>query len=210
MEAYSSLNFNPSTEPSSQSFGILPNICAPGAAWVMPYHANGSSTPTFVVNTMYLVPIYPGKACTLSNLAYEITTQGTGTGTQVMRAGIYESSTTTMRPTGSPLVDFGTTDLEATVGIKNWDITNQDLSPKLYWFASVKQTSGTQTTVSVIRFIALPVMNTAYCTDTNATPATVSTTNLAYTQTSVSGALPTIGTLTGTQASVPSILFKFL
>lgn len=107
------------------------------------------------------------------------------------------------------MVDFGTVDLEATTGIKLWNITDQDLDPKLYWLASVKQTSGSVTTQSQIYFIGQTTFNSVYCTDTSATPATFATNILGYYQDSVTGALPSIGTLVGHQGTVPLIQLRF-
>lgn len=188
--------------------GLACNIACPGPAWFWPYHANGAGAVQPVVNTMYLTPLYPGKRCTLTNLAYEITTQGTGSGTQVLRAGIYDASTSDGRPTGAPIVDFGTVDLEATIGVKNWDITDQVLDAKLYWFGSVKQTSGTQSAISAIKFIGGNTYSCIYTCDTASTPG-MSTNFLGYLHTGVTGALPTISSLTGHQGTQPLILFKF-
>jgi hypothetical protein len=193
---------------TSDSAGLACNIVCPGPAWHWPYHANTGTGAAPTISTMYLTPLFPGKRCTLTNLAYEITTQGTGTGTQLLRAGIYEADTSNGRPTGAALVDFGTVDLEATTGVKNWDITDQVLDAKLYWFGSVKQTSGSQSTASQIKFIGGNAAACIYTCDTASTPG-MSTNFLGYLHTGVTGALPTISSLTGHQGTQPLVLFKF-
>lgn len=210
MEAYSSINYNEGAGPTSQLFGMAPNIVTPGPAWHWIYHPNGAAATAPTVSTMYLSPIFPGRPCTLTNLSYQITTQGTGSGTQVFRAGIYAADSTTGRPTGDALADFGTENLEATTGIKVWDITNFAMDPKLYWFGCVKQTSGTQSTVSAIRFMFQNSMNTIFmASETVTTPTNLDTNALGFQQTGVTGSLPTIDTLVSYQGAVPCVLFKF-
>lgn len=211
MEAYSSVNYNSGAGPTSQQFGLTPNIATPGPNWHWTYHPNGSGALSMTAGTIFFSPLFPGRPCTLTTLAYQISTQGTGTGTQLFRAGIYESSSSTGRPTGSPLIDFGTQDLEATTGIKVWNVTNVDLDPKLYWFASVKQTSGGQSTAGAPLGIFQNSTNAFFAaTDTASTPTTLATGALSFQQTgATSGTLPSIGTLTAYQGSVPCVLFKF-
>lgn len=208
MEVYSNINASAGGAFTSDSAGLACNIVCPGPAWHWPYHANTGTGGLPTVSTMYLTPLFPGKRCTLANLAYEITTQGSGTGTQVLRAGIYDASTSDGRPTGAPLVDFGTQDLEATTGVKNWDITNQDLEARLYWFGAVKQTAGSVTTQSQIKMIGGNASACVYTCDTASTPG-MSTNFLGYLHTGVTGALPTISSLSGHQGTQPLILFKF-
>lgn len=193
---------------TTDSIGFVPNIVAPAPGWHWPYHANTGTGALPTVSTMYLTPLFPGRRCTLTNLAYEITTQGAGTGTQSFRAGIYAADTTNGRPTGAAIVDFGTVDLEATTGVKDWNITDQVLESRLYWFGSVKQTAGSVTTQSQIKMIGSNAAACVYTIDTAATPG-MSTNFLGYLHTGVTGALPTISSLTGHQGTQPLVLFKF-
>ena len=162
---------------------------------------------------MFLNPLFPAKACTLDRIAYEITTQGvSASGTDRMRFGIYNSDNSTGRPTGAPLIDLSDVDLEATTGVKVFDCTNQALDSKLYWFAAVRQTTGSIGTAAVVRHASLPVLSMNFVTDTQTTP-TIGTANpggMMFTQSSVTGALPSIGSLTMSIAAAPVTLYKFL
>lgn len=146
---------------------------------------------------MYLMPLWPSKAVTIKQIAFEITTQGISvSGTDLLRFGIYNSSTGGV-PSGAALIDWGTSDLEAVAGVKVVNVTDQALDPVLYWLAVVRQTTGSIGTAAQVRR-QLPHMDNSYfMRQTGATPAigTDGATGGYYLQTSVTGALPSIGTI---------------
>lgn len=153
-----------------------------------------AASPT--AGEMYLIPLWPSKAVTIKQIAFEITTQGvSASGTDVLRFGVYNSSTGGV-PSGAALIDWGTSDLEATTGVKVVNVTDQALDPKLYWLAVVRQTTGSIGTAGQVRR-QLPHMNNSFLMRQTSGPTigTDGATGGYYLQTSVTGALPSIGTI---------------
>lgn len=187
-------------------------ISHPSNAWHKAGQAGTVSAGTPAEGTMFLTPFWPGRACTITQLAYEITVQGSSAdGTDEMRAGIYATDDATGLPSGAPVVDFGTTDLEATSGVVVWNVTDQALAPKLYWLARVRQTSGVIVTAAQLRQQIGDNANYRVVKDTASTPSigTGAGGYGVYSQTGVTGALPSIGTLTMGNFASPVLLMQF-
>lgn len=189
----------------------------PGSAlrWFKPGQSGTVSAATPTDGTMYLMPLWPNRTAQLQQLAFEITTQGvSASGTDVMRFGIYSAGSDSDpaalngRPTGAALIDFGTSDLEAAAGVKVFDVSNITLAPKLYWLAVVRQTSGSIGVAAQVRSQVGAQMNIGMLGQTASTPL-IGTDAASYgylTQTGVTGALPTIGTLVESSGAAPVVL----
>lgn len=191
----------------------LPANCFPfsgGVTHVCPRQGStAAGTPS--AGDMSLIPMALSRSGTIHQLFFEITTQGvSASGTDVIRFGVYNSDDTTMRPTGAAVVDFGTSDLEATVGVKTFNVTNTALGPRLYWFAIVRQTTGSISTAAQVRRQSPSHECYKYLSEITV-PAIGSTGGLgtSYVQTGVTGALPTIGTLTYDTGNPPSVLVEW-
>lgn len=151
------------------------------------------SSKSATQDTMFLIPSYLLVGATLSSLAFEVSG---AIALAVVRLGIYGSDAT-MLPTGAPIADYGTT-LAATTGTKTAAVSTA-LAPGLYWIAVVGQTVA-----PTLRFSAGQSPWVANATFPSGSGVGW---NNAFAQTGVSGALPTIGTITDSDA--PLIGLKF-
>lgn len=151
------------------------------------------SSKAATLNTMFLTPVYLLIGATLTSIAFEVSGN---VATALARLGIYGSSAS-MLPTGSPLADYGTT--TADTAVTKTVAVSTVLTPGLYWIAIVGQTAA-----PTLRFSA------------GQSPWVASATfpagsgvgwNNAYSQTGVTGALPSIGTIADSDA--PLIGLKF-
>lgn len=103
------------------------------------------------VNDVYYCPFWGKRGLTIDQLAYEITTQGvSASGTDEMRFGVYASHVDTGMP-DALVVDFGKIDLEATIGVKTFDVTNTAMPPGLLWMAACRQQTGSIGTPGQVR-----------------------------------------------------------
>lgn len=137
-------------------------------------------------NTMLLTPIWLA-AGTLDQLICEVTTQGASSNT--IRMGLYADSGNG-RPTGAALVDGGTVSTTASTGNKTVSINTAISSSGWYWFALVSQT-GTAAQIRIISTVMMDVHPTSSFGGAFGE-------NNGWQQTSVTGALPTIGSLSST------------
>lgn len=179
------------------------------AAWYqLPYHGTRSvATPT--AGDCYYVPMYMNRL-TIDKIAAEITTQGvSASGTDVLRVGLYNASSTTGLPSGSPVIDFGTIDLEGAAAVTVLNVTNTALTPGLYWFAIVRQTTGTVGTPAVLRLSAFVNANASLIYQTGVTPTLgAGAREYCLKETGVNGALSTPGTMVASSDQVPVILYQ--
>lgn len=151
------------------------------------------SSKTATLNAMYLMPFVLLSGATLSSIAFEVTAN---IATAVARLGIYASSASNL-PTGAAVADYGTTAADTT-GTKTAAVSTV-LAAGLYWLAFVGQT-------------AAPTVRQC----TGWTPYVASATFPAgsgvgwdncYVQTSVTGALPSIGTIVDSDGPMCGIKF---
>lgn len=168
-----------------------------------------SGNPT--ANSMYLTPFWPGRKCTIKQIAYEIVTLSAGGTTDVMRFGMYNSDNNGV-PSGAALVDWGTFNLMSptTTGVKVLDVTDTALDPTLYWIASVRQTTGSPSTQPVITRQGPDTKNKGLIFQTAATPNIGTNDWGGWLQTGVSGALPTIGSISVDGSSSARLLVQML
>jgi hypothetical protein len=165
------------------------------------YYATGASggNTTFVKDTMYLVPWWTDVALTITRLGFYLATAG-GSGA-VVRLGLYGVDSGG-EPTGTPLVDGGTIAADGTFDIEKELIVSTAIpvGPVVIAFAwqvgtpaSVFANNANGTYYSNI--IGSPTLDLYYY------PAA------AWTQTGVTGALPTIA-LTGRSTTAPRLTLK--
>lgn len=149
------------------------------------WHFDGAGSaaqgPTIVVNRAYAVPLWPGRACTLTDLSMNIGVAFTTPGT--IRAGCYASNATTGLPSVL-LTDFGT--VVESAATKSWTGLTQTLGPVLHWIVVTAQggTGGTPTWSS--RNWSNPLVSEANASAPN--PNTQRTAH--YADTGFSGAYP--------------------
>lgn len=169
---------------------------------------------TPAVNEVFCCPFWGKRGLTIDQISYEITTQGvSASGTDELRIGIYNSHASTGGP-DTVLADFGKVDLEATVGVKTFDVTNTVLEPKLYWLATVRQTTGTIGTPAQVRGLLAATRDLGLFNET-ASPPTMGASNLvgkyAYSAVPVSGAFATFNPANfGIGTAMPWIKYKAL
>lgn len=133
---------------------------------------------------LYCMPFWPGRSCTLTGMATNVTAALVGS---VMRYGIYTSSDGVL-PTNL-LTDFGTV-TSAVTGIRSITGLNSRVRPVLHYLVVVRQTAGGVLTVSA-RSAWDPIVS-------DTTPTITANTN-AYFYDAIAGALPaTLGTPDGT------------
>lgn len=174
-----------------RSFGMFPRSTGYNPVGGIPYVR---SSKAVTLNAMYLLPFALLADATLTSIAFEVSGN---VATAVSRTGIYGSSSSTLLPTGSAIIDNGTTD-SSTTGTKTVSLS-QALTAGVYWLAIVGQTAAPtlRHAAGVSPFVA------------NATFPSGSGTgwNNALVQAGVSGTLPTIGSLSDTDAPLVGIKF---
>ena len=111
-------------------FGNLPVVRSSGWHSVPAYGPSSSVTPT--LNRAYAQPVWPGRACSLTAIAAEVTLLGIGN----LRAGLYADNGSGVP--GSLVADFGTV-ATGTAGVKTWSPSPIALRPALYWLVIVQQ-----------------------------------------------------------------------
>jgi hypothetical protein len=152
------------------------------------YSANGPRNPsTAVVNRTYYLPIVITSTGTLDRI--QINTGTSFSGTASVRLGMYNMSSTTGLPS-TVLFDAGT--VSCTAASTNYSITiSQSVTPGVYYLAANMQTAATTSSfwgVTKVYSPALPMTGNAN------TDSPVQN----YTQSSVTGAFATAGTLSAT------------
>ncbi len=162
--------------------GVLPYDPQTGE-WITATTTGTSTANAYLTGRMYLEPIDVPTAKTFDRIGTNITATGTGSG-QVVRLGIYNDDGTGRRPAGAPLLDAGTVSTTSGTGDKTITIS-QSLAAKRYWGAWAIQ--GTVTTSPTVTVLTL-VNQMGYANLANASLR-------CWGMDSVSGALPTIGTL---------------
>lgn len=151
---------------------------------------------TATLNRMYLLPLWLLRAATMTTLQFEVTA---GAASSVMRAGVYASSSVN-QPTGSPLADFGTV-ATTSGGVKSWSSLGFSMSPNtLYWIGVVAQTAAP--TVQFITDGYNPFVGKS-----GGFPAGSTGWHVAFTQNSVTGALPAIGAISTDIAPMVGVQF---
>lgn len=153
--------------------------------------APGAATPA--VNELFLVPFYGKRGWTLSEIGYEITTQGvSASGTDELRFGLFAPHASTGQA-DALVADYGKVDLEATIGVKAFNVADTPLEPQLYWLGAVRQTTGTIGVAGQVRTLTPAPWVRHMFPETGAT-STFGTSNIlgkyGYVVSGVSGALP--------------------
>lgn len=168
--------------------------------WHVDGQGSGAQGPTIVVSRAYATPVWPGRACTLTDVAMNIGAASSTPGT--VRAGLYASDSATGLPS-SLVADWGT--VVESAASKIWSTLAQPLAPVLYWsvFALQGASGGTPTWSG--RNITHPLV-----TEANAGTPNPNTNRTAhYSDTGFSGAFPsTFGALAGIIVG-PSVAYKF-
>lgn len=189
-----------------------PYLWTPGSnVWYKASQAGTVSASTPTASTMWLLPLWPNRRMTIKQIAFEISTQGvSASGTDVIRFGIYSADLTTGAPSGAPVVDWGTSDLEAAAGIVVFNVADQALSPRLYYLASARQTTGSIGVAGQVRMQVGMQQNHALMGQTASTPVigTDGATFGMWTMTGVTGALPTISAPAASSAACPVVLMQ--
>lgn len=152
------------------------------------------STVTVTLNLMYLVPFAIPVDASISIFEFEVTTLGIGS---VARGGIYASSPTTFKPTGSPIADYGTVATTSS-GVKLFAVGTV-LTAGVYYAALVGQTA-----TSTWRFGA---GFTPYVQPATFPSGAAAGVNNCWTQAGVSGALPAIGALADANGPIIGLSF---
>lgn len=159
-------------------------------------------TPT--LNVTYYIPLLLSST-TLDRIA--LRTQSTFSGTASVRLGIYNNDSTTNTPS-TVLVDAGTTaPIAASTG---YEITiNQSVTSGLYWLAFNMQSAATTSTfIANDSTITGSPIGRAYTT-LSAALGTLSPL-IGYTESSVTGAFATAGTLTRfTSSPMPLMAVRY-
>lgn len=167
--------------------------------WHVDGQGSGAQGPTIVVNRAHAVPMWPGRACTLTDVALNIGAAFTTPGT--IRAGCYSSDAATGLP-AALLGDFGTV-VESAI-TKSWTGLTLTLAPVLYWFVITAQGGSGGTPTWSSRNISHPLV-----TESNGSAPNPNTNRTAhYSDTGFSGAYPsTFGALAGIIVG-PSLAYK--
>lgn len=154
--------------------------------------ANGAAAPT--ASQMMLQPIdVHDWGMTFDRVGVRITGAGVG-GSPMARFGVYADDGTGGAPTGAPLADWGLTGAQTTANTES-TATISWVPPRLgrFWLAVAYQPTGTQTTVPTWAMFNGPSL-----AQTN---LDLSFPIRSLLQAGVTGALPTIGTLTKSGAA---------
>lgn len=111
-------------------FGNVPVVYSTQWHSLPAYGAPSTITP--VGNRAYAVPFWPGRKCTLTGIAAEVTLLGVGN----LRAGLYRADPATGAPT-TLVADFGTV-ATGVAGVKTWSMS-QTIRPVLFWLVLAQQ-----------------------------------------------------------------------
>lgn len=148
-----------------------------------------AATVVSVLNSGYALPIIPGRSCTLTAMAINVTVLGIGN----VRGAVYAANQNSGLPS-TLISDLGTIST-GLAGVKTWGSLSISLRPILYYLCVVQQ--GVATTLS---------SRTTWDPIVSETSATFGTNANCYTITGVSGAWPaSFGTPAGTGAG-PAIM----
>lgn len=180
-----------------------------GAWYELPAYHGSSTGVTPVSGECYYIPQVMPRV-TIDQLYVETTVASVdSSSTDVIRVGLYNPSATTGLPSGSPVIDFGTFNLETAVPGVALDVTNTTVAG-LYWWAVVRQVTGTPSTAGQVRSSNFTSPYSGLLYQTTSLPVTNGAGSRFYTfkETGVSGALGTPGTLTLSADSVPIIWYK--
>lgn len=167
------------------------------------WHTDGQGSaaqgPTIVVSRAYATPLWPGRVCTLTDIAMNIGAASSTPGT--VRAGLYFADAATGLPAGL-VADWGT--VVESVASKIWSSLNQALSPNLYWCVLSLQGASGGTPTWSSRNISHPLV-----TEANAGTPNPNTNRTAhYSDTGFTGAFPaSFGALAGIVVG-PSVSYK--
>jgi hypothetical protein len=153
------------------------------------------SSKAATLNSMFLIPFWLLADATISGLAFEVSGN---VATAVVRTGVYAADATTLLPTGSPLVDNGTTAADTT-GTKTVAFALALSGGAPYYLAIVGQTAAP--TLRHAAGLSPIVSNTTFPSGSGAGW------NNAFVQTGVSGALPAIGVLADNDAPLVGLKF---
>lgn len=205
-------NFSGQMDGSPAELSTSPYMFKPSSGqWMKVSQAGsvGAGAPT--VGDMMLYPFWPGRKMTVAQMAFEITTQGISvSGTDNMRFGWYGSDATTGFPTGSALADYGQSSIENAVGVVVINPNDFAMDPILYWFAAVRQTTGSIGTAGQVRQQSAHPSNYAFVKQTAGTPL-IGTDggNYGYfVQGGVTGVLPAIVSVAPINANAPLVLLQ--
>ena len=165
----------------------LPAVRSGGWHALPAYGAIGTVTP--VLNRAYALPLWTGRAATITSLAAEVTLLGIGN----LRAGLYRDAES--KP-GALVTDYGTVST-GLAGVKTWTVSTS-IRPVLYWLVIAQQ--GLITVGLRSRATGDPIVSE--------TSATLNVNGSSYYTDSISGALPsTFPAIAGT-AQAPSLLVQ--
>lgn len=163
----------------------------------------------YSVNYCHFVPFWPNYTGTLNGIAYELTTQAAGTGTDDLRFGLYADNGGGL-PTGTALFDSGLLDNKVAPGVKTVSVSWTGITPTLYWLASLHYVTGSITTPSQHRQGSGGQETRArIIADASATPAMGGSMTSCYIHAFASGALPTFSSYGVATDGVPIVLVKF-
>lgn len=109
--------------------GNLPVVRSGGWHSIPAY--GGAATITPLLNRAYALPLWPGRSCSLTSIAAEVTLLGVGN----LRSGLYLDNGGVP---GSLVQDFGTV-ATGTAGVKTWTPSPISLRPVLYWLVIAQQ-----------------------------------------------------------------------
>jgi len=155
-------------------------------SYLTPVMAGRTTGASYVSGEMYLIPIDVAVGVAIDRIGTDVTVVGVGSG-QVIRLGVYADDGTKTKPSGAALFDAGTLDATSGTGDRLITIT-QSLPVGRWWLACAFQ--GTLTT-------PVTTVQGVYVSQIGASDFS-STDKPGWKQTSVSGALPAIGSLTRT------------
>ena len=167
-----------------------------GAYYKPPIASGTLAGATAGSNAMFLTPIYIPNSITLTSLTTYCTAYTSGTPS--IRMGVYNDVNGI--PSGSPLVDAGAVTVNAT---GPFTITiSKAVTAGRYWLAWVAQTTTFTATFHGNNGVTTPT----WTTQSNGIGAAYAQNMISYRQTGVSGALPSIGTLTAVNiAAIPHV-----
>jgi hypothetical protein len=186
---------NIASQKAVQTFVNRLRLQSPASgSFLTPLHATRSATQlgSGLLNNMFLLPIDVLASTSFDRIGCDCTIVGAGTGV-VGRLGLYADDGTGLRPSGSPLFDAGTVDLLSGTGDKLLTIT-QTLGVGRYWAAFALQGTSISTGPTLVVANALAM--------TLGSPDLTNNPYHALRQTSVTGSLPSIGTLTVSSTNV--------
>jgi len=167
----------------NNSDGNLPVVRAGGWHLLPAYGAPGTMTP--VNDRAYALPLWTGRACTMTAIATEVTLLGVGN----LRYGLYDNQSGLP---GNLIADYGTIST-GVAGIKTI-VVSEALDPVLYWLVVAQQ--GVISVGMRARVTGEPIVSE--------TAANLNTNANAYYADGVSGALPATFPALGGSVQGPS------